>query len=165
MQYLDLGRGEADVALRIKEPTQEDLRVLAAHTFDTALWVSKALAAKVPKKARLTDVPWVGWAPPYDAMAPNPQLEAAIPGWVPDFASDNFLVNIAGAEAGLGGVALPRIRHRFSRSSALVPLDVDLGPFSKTQLFLVCAKSAYDIPRIRLVADLLVAELEKLQRL
>ena len=164
MQYLDLGRGEADVALRIKKPTQEDLKVLAAYEFPTALWVSKALAAKLPKKATLTEVPWIGWAPPFDAMPPNPQLEAAIPGWVPDFASDNFLVNCAAAEAGLGGVALPRIRHRFSKHTGLVPLDVDLGPFSKTALFVVCAKSAYDIPRIRLVADLLVAELEKLQR-
>ncbi len=164
MQYLDLGRGEADVALRIKAPTQEDLRVLAAHEFPTALWVSKALAAKLPKKPKLHEVPWIGWAPPFDAMPPNPQLEAAIPGWQPDFASDNFLVNCAGAEAGLGGVALPRIRHRFSKHTGLVPLETDLGPFSKTQLFVVCAKSAYDIPRIRLVADLLVAELERVQR-
>ena len=125
----------------------------------------KAVAAKVPKKAKMHEVPWIGWAPPYDTMPPNPQLQAAIPNWVPDFTSDNFLVNLAGAEAGLGGIVLPRIKHRFSAARPLlVPLDVDLGPFSKTQLYLVCAKSALDIPRVRLVSDLLVAELEHIER-
>lgn len=164
MQYLDLARGEADLALRLKAPTDDDLKVVVACEFDTAVWVSKAVAARLPKKPKLHEVPWIGWAPPYDTMPPNPQLQAAIPNWVPAFSSDNFLVNLAGAEAGLGGIVLPRIKHRFSRANGLVPLDTDLGPFSKTQLFLVCAKSALDIPRVRLVADLLVAELKRIVR-
>ena len=118
----------------------------------------------MPKKPKLHEIPWIGWAPPYDTLPPNPQLEAAIPNWAPDFSSDNFLVNVAGAEAGLGAIVLPRIKHRFSRERSLVPLDTDLGPHSRTQLYLVCAKSALDIPRVRLVSELLVAELEKITR-
>ena len=41
------------------------------------------------------------------------------------------------------------------------PLQVDLGPFSRGAMHLVCARSAYDVPRIRLVAQLLEAELRR----
>ena len=94
-------------------------------------------------------------------MPPNPLLEATIPGFTPAFTSDNFLVNMAAAEAGVGAIILPRLRHRFSRPTSLVPLHLDLGPEARGSLQLVCVRSAYDIPRVRLVADLLAAELAR----
>jgi hypothetical protein len=39
-----------------------------------------------------------------------------------------------------------------------VPLDIDLGAHATSTLGLVCAKSALAMPRVRAVADLLVAE-------
>ncbi len=56
------------------------------------------------------------------------------------------------------------MRHRFSRPTALVPLSIDLGPYARSETHLVCAKSALEISRVRLVADLLVAELERATR-
>jgi DNA-binding transcriptional LysR family regulator len=47
------------------------------------------------------------------------------------------------AEAGVGAIVLPRLRHRFSRPSGLVPLD---------------------IPRIRLLAQLIETELGRVVR-
>jgi DNA-binding transcriptional LysR family regulator len=73
------------------------------------------------------------------------------------------LVNLAAAEAGLGAIVLARVRHRFSRPSSLVPLEVDLGPHGGGAIHLACAKSAMDIPRIRVVVDLLVAELRRVR--
>jgi hypothetical protein len=40
-----------------------------------------------------------------------------------------------------------------------VPLGLDLGPHARGQLFIVCARSALAVPRIRVVADLLAEEL------
>src|SRR6185295_12433167 len=154
-RYLDMARGEADLALRLRRPQGKDLEVIAEVEYENAAWVSTALAKKLPKRPRPRDVPWIGWAPPFEELPPQPMLESIIPGFVPAFTSDNFLVNLAAAEAGAGAIGLGRVTHRFSRARGIVPLDLDLGPAKRGVLCLVCAKSALDIPRVRLVADLL----------
>lgn len=163
MQYLDLARGEADLALRLKPPTQDDLKLVFDVELNNAVFVSRALAAKLPKKPAWSDLPWIAWAPPFDTLPPNPQLEQAIPGFRPSFTSDNFLVNVAAAEAGAGAIIMAQARHRFSRPTTLVPLKVELGPHAKSRLCLVCAKSALDIPRVRKMAELIVDELRQLK--
>jgi len=154
-KYLDMARGEADLALRLRRPQGKDVEVLAEIEYENAAWVSNARAKKLPKHPRPRDVPWIGWAPPFEELPPQPMLESIIPGFVPAFTSDNFLVNLAAAEAGAGAIVLGRVTHRFSRARGLVPLDMDLGAAKRGVLCLVCAKSALDIPRVRLVADLL----------
>ena len=154
-RYLDMARGEADLALRLRRPQGKDLEVLMQVEYENAAWVSNALAKKLPKHPRPRDVPWVGWAPPFEELPPQPMLESIIPGFVPAFTSDNFLVNLAAAEAGVGAIVLGRVTHRFSRARGIVPIDVDMGAAKRGVLCLVCAKSALDIPRVRLVADLL----------
>lgn len=161
VQYLDLNRGEADLALRSKAPAQEGLKQVLALEFENTVCVSKSLSAKLPRKPSLSDVPWIAWSPPFDLLPPNPQLEELIPGFSPVFTSDNYLVQLAAAEAGIGAMVMARFRHRFSRPTALVPLSIDLGPYQRSTLHLVCAKSALDIPRVRRVSELLVSELEK----
>src|SRR6476659_6890877 len=133
-KYLDMARGEADLALRLRRPQGKDVEVLAEIEYENAAWVSNARAKELP---------------------PQPMLESIIPGFVPAFTSDNFLVNLAAAEAGAGAIVLGRVTHRFSRARGIVPIDLDLGPARRGVLCLVCAKSALDIPRVRLVADLL----------
>ncbi|ATB51367.1 LysR family transcriptional regulator [Corallococcus macrosporus] len=164
IQYLDLGRGEADLALRARGPMNADLTLLYSLTVPNAVFAAKSLKARLPKRPTLKELPWVAWAPPYDAVPPNPQLASVIPGFTPVFSADNYLVMLAAAEAGVGAMVLCDVRHRFMRERSLVPLDVDLGPFSTTEYHLVCAKSALDIPRVRKVAELLVEELEQAKK-
>jgi DNA-binding transcriptional LysR family regulator len=164
MQYLDLARGEADLALRIRPPGQPELKLVCTLETANAVHVAPALARRLPKRPRLQDLPWVAWAPPYQDLPPNPQLAELMPGYRPAFTSDHILVQLAAAEAGVGAMVLPRLRHRFSRPSALTPLDVDLGAFARGALHLVAARSALDIPRIRLVAQLIEAELGRVER-
>ena len=82
----------------------------------------------------------------------------------PAFTSDNFLVNLAAAEAGAGAIVLGRVTHRFSRARGIVPIDLDMGPGKRGMLCLVCPKSALDIPRVRLVADLLQEQVKSIRR-
>ena len=163
-RYLDMARGEADLALRLRRPQGKDLELLAEVEYENAAWVSNGLAKKLPKKPRPQDVPWVGWAPPFEDLPPQPMLESIIPGFVPAFTSDNFLVNLAAAEAGAGAIVLGRVTHRFSRARGIVPIDLDLGPAKRGLLCLVCAKSALDIPRVRMVADLLQEQVKTIRR-
>jgi hypothetical protein len=69
-------------------------------------------------------------------------------------------VQLRAAEVGLGAVFLGRLRHRFSATSQLVELTLELPPLRST-LYLAAAKSALAIPRVRAVSDLLLSELSK----
>lgn len=159
IQYLDLVRGEADVALRSRRPTGDDLVLVRSLRVENAVFVAKSLAARLPRRPTLAQLPWVAWNPQYAQVPPNPQLEAAIPGFAPAFTADSYLVLYAAAEAGLGAMVLPRHRHRFSRPTSLVPLDVDLGPHAASEVHLVCARSGLGVARVRCVVELLEAEL------
>lgn len=161
VQYLDLARGEADLAVRSRAPTNPDLKLLFTQEFEVAVFVSKALRAKLPKRPSPREVPWIAWAPPYDAVPPNPQLEQLMPGFVPVFTADNYLVMWSAVEAGVGAMAAASVRHRFTQDRGLVSLELDLGEFSRGRTYVVCAKSALDVPRVREVADLLVSELQR----
>jgi DNA-binding transcriptional LysR family regulator len=164
MQYLDLARGEADLAVRLRPPTQEGLTLIASAEVAGAAFVTPALRARLGKRPRLADIPWIAWAPPLDALPPNPMLQARIPSFEPAFSSDNILVNLAAAEAGLGAMLLGATRHRLQRPRTLVPLPLELGPEAGTTLYLVAARSALAIARVRAVSDLLVAALGGLSR-
>jgi hypothetical protein len=50
--------------------------------------------------------------------------------------------------------------HELPRKPKL-PLEVELGPFATSTTWLVAPKSALDIPRVRKVSELLVAELKR----
>ena len=160
VQYVDLVRGDADLALRPVAPSNPDLVLVHTVVTEAAVFVSRALKARLPRKIDLQTLPWVAWSPPFDSVPPNPQLRAVIPDFVPAFTADHYLVQLAAAEAGVGAIMLARSFHRFRRDTSLVPLDVDLGKWTKQPLHLVCAKSALDIPRVRKVAELLVKELK-----
>lgn len=154
VHYLDLARREADLALRMAEPTQRDLVTIAHMRFDVAPYASKAYAATLSKKCKPRDVDWIGWAPPLDHLSPNPELAKLIPGFRPSFASDDFIVQLRAAREGLGAIFLGRVKHRFSRDEGVVEIPVALPPI-RGGLWIVCAKSSLEVPRVRAVADLL----------
>jgi DNA-binding transcriptional LysR family regulator len=104
------------------------------------------------------DVAWIGWAPPFEHLPPNPELSKLIPDFRPAFAADDFLVQLRAAEAGLGAIFLARVRT-YPRAAPLQELALDLGPLRRS-LHLVCARSALAVPRVRAVADLLARALE-----
>jgi DNA-binding transcriptional LysR family regulator len=161
--YLDLARGEADIALRLKPADQADLVNVTSLEIENAAFASRSYAKRLPRRYGIADLDWIAWAPPYDTLPPNPQLSAIIPGFRPVFTSDNILVQRRAAEAGLGVIALAEVKHAFARPSNLVALDVSLGPYARSSVHLVCAKSALDVPRVRTVVDLLAAELSRVR--
>ena len=157
VQYLDLGRREADLALRFQAPMQRDVVSVAKIELDVALYGSAKYVAKLPKKPSLADIDWIAWAPPMDHLSPNPELAKLVPNFRPSFASDDFVVQQRAAEEGLGAIFLGKITHRFSKSALVeIPLPMKVP---RNALHLACARSALDVPRVRAVADLLAREL------
>jgi DNA-binding transcriptional LysR family regulator len=167
VEYLDLSRREADIALRGRPPTQRDLSLVCSFTHLVDAFATAAYIATLPPKPKLSDIGFIAWAPPFEQLAPNPQLEAIIPIFRPAFAADDYLVQLRAAQAGLGAMFRQKVRHRFNQDSDLLPLGLELGPHGESAFHVVCAKSALGVARIRAVAELLKDELlyaEKLSR-
>ncbi len=160
IQYLDLSRRDADLALRFAAPTQRDVSILGKVELEVGAFATPAYLKSLPRRYGTADVAWIAWAPPFDHISPNPELARLIPGVRPVFASDDFLVQLRALESGLGAMFLGRVEHRFSAAGRFVELDLDL-PTVKSTLFLAAANSALAIPRVRAVADLLARELER----
>jgi DNA-binding transcriptional LysR family regulator len=165
--YLDLARREADLAIRAeavdRAASQRDLVSLATITSPIAAFGAPSLAAALPANARLADVPWIAWAPPFEDLAPNPQLAKLVPNFAPVFAATDYIVQIRAAEAGVGAIILDRSAFRFSLPSALVELPVSFGKLVASA-HLICARSSLSIPRVKAVADALAKELARMTR-
>lgn len=161
MRVLDLARGEADLALRYRAPSSRDLVSVGSVTGPSAVVVAKSYAARLNEKPRLQDLDWIAWAAPFENAPPNPQLAEMVPELRPVFTSDDFLVQWRACEAGVGAMLRG---YRFSYPSPVVDLDVALGPYATSTLHLICARSALSVPRVRAVADLMLAAFQAEQR-
>ena len=135
--------------------------MLASLDLQAVPFVACAVAEKLGPSPRPADVDWIAWAPPLEDTLPNPVLARMIPGFRPAFASDDFLVQLRAAEAGVGAIFLGRLRLRFARETPLVEIRVQGIPEVASSLHLVGAKSALAIPRVRAVADFLAGELHR----
>jgi DNA-binding transcriptional LysR family regulator len=162
VNYLDLVRREADLAIRVqpldRPSKQRDLVSLASNEHSVAAFATREYIATLPRGYGLSDVDWIGWAPPLDHLSPNPQLAALIPSFRPAFASDDYIVQLRAAEAGMGGILLGRFRSRFTLPTPLVEMRLSFGNVTSS-LHLVAARGALSIPRVKAVADVIAAEL------
>ncbi len=160
VEYVSLARGEADLALRSRAPTEHDLVGLAAIPLQAAVLASRDYARKLPRRYGLADLDWIAWAPPFEQAPPNPQLRAMLgERFRPVFTSNDYLVQLAAMAAGVGAMALGRPFHRLSGAGKFVELAVDLGPAGKSTFHLIVAKRMVEVPRIRAVVDVLLGEL------
>jgi DNA-binding transcriptional LysR family regulator len=159
--YLDLARGEADIALRFTAPKQREIQTLGTLEVEVGAFASKAYAKAVSPRATVADLAWISWGPPFEHLPDHQELMRLIPGFRPTFASDDFLVQLRAAEAGLGAIFLGVVRHRFW-SSPLVQLAVGLPRITR-KLYVLTTRQALEVPRVRAIADLLVDELRQLK--
>jgi len=164
VDYVDLTRGDADLALRSRPPQDPALVQLAELAVPVSVFATPAYAATLPARPTPADVGWICWAHPYRHMTPNPELEALIPDFAPAFASDSYLIQHRACLLGLGAMFLPKITHPLFPDPGLVELSLDLPPITGA-VYLVCARSAEHIPRIRAVATALARELGRVQTL
>ena len=167
VDYIDLPRGSADLAIRTRETREPELVTIHHTEFETAVYASTSYAAALAdaKGANgaygIADLDWITWAFPFEHVAPRPLLERMIPDFRPAFTSDDYLVLKSALAAGLGVMVLER--RGVAGDAALRPLvEIDTG-FSLPRIayHLVCAKSMRYVPRVRAIADLLVERLHR----
>lgn len=159
VEYLNLSRNEADLALRGEPAKAKDLVTLFEVSIDAAVFAAPAYAKRLPKKPTLADIDWIAWSSAYDNVVPNPQLRALVPDFRPVFTSDNYLVQLAACVGGVGAMILSRRFHRLSQVDRLVELPFPLGPRGQSKMALVCSKRMALVPRVAAVIELLKKEL------
>ena len=165
--HVDLSRGAADVAIRTNEPHEPELVVV--HRAQTAPLVvaSPEYLAKLEPPCDWSDLEWITWTDHFQQVAPRPMLERVVENFVPIFAADDYLVQKAAAQAGLGGFILGVPSLALENAAALlaaqglveVPMTVRL-PVS--EFYVVCAKSSQQVPRVRAVLDALLQSIAAL---
>jgi DNA-binding transcriptional LysR family regulator len=174
VDYIDLSRGGADLAIRTRETHEPELTTIHSAELEIGIFASVEYKARLVEKLladgrvdptfRIEDLDWITWSFPYEQVAPRPMLERAIPDFSPAFASDNYLVLKSALAAGLGVMVL-------EKQSSANPLagnelvEIDLGfSLPPSEYHLICAKSMRYVPRVRVVTELLIERLKDTTR-
>lgn len=164
VRYLDLSRGEADLAVRSVNDRHADLISVARVSSANHVYVSRKLRKRLGANPHPRDIPWVAWSPELDHMVPNPQLRAWLPDFRPSFTADSYLVLVEAVEAGLGAMVLADPIARLLHRTNLVALDIELPQHRTSETHIVAAASALRLPKVRAVADALGAYLRSCAR-
>lgn len=144
-QVVNLGRGDADLALRGARPTQENLRARCLSRSPMCAWAAPSLLAAHPD---LTTLPWVGWPSSTDVLELR-WLDQLVPNDRVVLRVDDPHTHVAACEAGIGATILTAEAaqlHGLSR----VP-GFDDGP--NAELWLVMPEALRGVPRMDAVWD------------
>ena len=97
-------------------------------------------------------------------VSPNPELAARIADFRPAFASDDYSVQVAACQAGVGAMILLKTSHRLKRPGELVELKLELPASLRAELTIICHKRMADLPKVGIVVDLLRQEFADLRK-
>ena len=153
VDYVDLTRGEADLAIRTQPPQEPELVTLHEATVRPIVVACKEYVAKLSQPIELADLNWVTWGGRFKTSSPRAELETLIPNFSPAFCSDDYLTLMAAVEAGLGASVI-NTRSGLANSN-LVEIDVDFE-LPESVFYVVCAKSMWRVPKVKIVAELLI---------
>lgn len=164
MEHLNLSRGEADIALWRQPSDDPDLIALDELLFPIGAYASRDYAQTLPAKYDFHELDWIAWASKHEMVSPNPELAARIPDFRPAFTSDDYSVQVAACQAGVGAMILLKPSHRLRRPGDLVELNLKLPPALRAPLTIICHKRMVDLPKVRTVVDLLREEFADLRK-
>ena len=163
-ERLNLSLGEADIALRKQSSDDPDLITVDEVTVPIGAYASREYARRLPAPYDFRDLDWIAWAGQHEMTSPNPELAARIPDFRPAFASDDYSVQVAACQAGVGAMILLKTPHRLSRPGGLVELKLQLPASLRAPLAIICHKRMTDLPKVRSVVDLLRREFADLRK-
>lgn len=157
---LDLTRREADLALRVVRPERGDLVVTRLMTVRWLLVAAPALARALGTVRSWSDVPWVGWGSRLSGIAPARWLAAYAPGVEPVVSSDSLSLQLAIVRSGAGAALVPQPtaeHHALARVKIGAALRDEAAAWPSGDLFLVTHRALRQVPRVRVVWELLLA--------
>jgi DNA-binding transcriptional LysR family regulator len=154
----DLSRREADIALRVVKPERGDLIVTRLLSVRWVLACAPALATNLGTLATWADAPWIGFG---DRLAGSPPAR-----WFEKYAnaqpklrSDNLQLQLAALRRGAGVALVPEPSveaYGLTRVKLARRLQKDAGEWPVSELYLVTHRALREVPRVRVVWELLV---------
>lgn len=163
-ERLNLSLGEADVALRKQPSDDPDLITVDEVQVPIGAYASRDYARRLPAKYDFGDLDWIAWAGQHEMASPNPELAGRIPDFRPAFTSDDYSVQVAACQAGVGAMILLKTSHRLTCPGGLVELKLELPTAIRAPLTIICHKRMTDLPKVRIVVDLLRREFAELRK-
>lgn len=151
-RLVDLGRREADLALRGARPEGGDLLVQRLPDVPLGLYASAGTVAGLPAGATLRDVELVQYTADLAHLPTHTWVERALDGRRPALTSNSFLALRAAVAAGTGAIVLPSLQALWS-GLVEVPVPID-PPLPATQWFLVVPRPLRAVPRVAVVVQL-----------
>jgi DNA-binding transcriptional LysR family regulator len=161
---LNLSLGEADIALRKHPSDDPDLITVDEVMVPIGAYASRHYARRLPAKYDFRDIDWIAWAGEHEMVSPHPELAARIPDFRPVFMSDDYSVQVAACQAGVGAMILLKTSDRLKRSGELVELKLALPASLRAPQTIICHKRMVDLPKVRTVLDLLRQEFADLRK-
>ena len=156
---LDLTRREADLALRTVRPARGDLIVTRLTSMRWVLVAAPKLARELGTLRDFGHAPWVTWGERLSMIKPARWFAAHAQAANPVVRSDSLMVQVAMVRNGVGVALVPEPSVAYY---GLVPLKVASGlraaaaEFPTDELYLVTHRALRDVPRVRVLWDLLV---------
>ena len=155
---LDLTRREADLALRTVRPTRGELLVTRLTTVRWVLVASAPVARALGTLQAFHDAPWVSWGERLAELGPARWLAKHAREVDPVVRSDSLMVQLRVVSAGVGVALVP---ERSAKHYGLVPVKLDkrlreaAEKWPSNDLFLVTHRTLRDVPRVRVIWELL----------
>jgi len=158
---LDLTRREADLALRTVRPQSGEL-VMTRLT--SARWVlvgAPAVCRRLGKLKRLSDAPWVGWGEGFTQLSAARWLAKHGHGVEPIVRTSSLRLQLAAVAAGVGVALVPEpsvAHYGLTRVALGSSLSAAAQELPEDELYLVTHRALRDVPRVRVVWDLVLAK-------
>jgi DNA-binding transcriptional LysR family regulator len=152
IRTLDLGRREADIALRLARPTEGDLRARKLGQVGYGLYASRAyLDRRGAPQAGFQGHLLIDWPVDYTVIPQVPWLREVAAGATVVLRSNSAMTRRAAAVSGAGIALLPSILADLDPGLVRVPSEVP----PKQDLWLVTHRDLARVPRIRATLEFL----------
>jgi DNA-binding transcriptional LysR family regulator len=149
-QVANLARREADVALRMVRPRQNDLIVKKVATLTLGVWVHASLIETHGK--RLDRLPWITWDATAGGAEEARYVQSVAPSATIVLRTNRTESRAAAVSAGVGAAVLPDAMA--SRRSGLVRLS-HAPPLPPADVWLASHRGLVNVPRVRAVWEFL----------
>jgi len=157
---LDLTRREADLALRTVRPQSGELVMTRLTSARWVLVAAPELAKRLGTLRDFADAPWIGFTEAFANLHVSRWLAKHARGVEPVVRSDSLRLHLAAAQAGVGVTLVPEpsVGHfQLVPLKLAKPLQEAAADWPVDELYLVTHRALRDVPRVRVVWDLLLS--------
>jgi len=153
IRNLDLGRNEADLALRFQRPAQGPFKVRRVGVVKYGVFLASMLRDRFGDDPELSDLEWVTWSTTYEQVPDAAWLYRTLKNPKCVLRLQSLVTIVHAVQSGVGAALLPIAIGRTLKDVVEVPISVKTP---EVPIWLVMHRDKTGLARIQVVADFLV---------